>query len=243
VTGLPRLITRGEAARLLGYSESSLAAVMGRYPQRWPAPSAVLRVGRVWKAVYDYDLMRAAGAGGDGQVGKRATISDPDGVLTCLECGRRFRALGRHLRHAHDLTPAEYRAKHRLPAGGSLLADAQRAEAHARMVAEDTSHLGPYRDRARLAEMAKVAAVASRETRDFEMVRAHRLPGQQHGVEVMAARRAEVLDAKAQAAGFAGIEDAIRQTSALTLRQAAGRIGIGASTVGRWRGKLGLTGG
>ena len=40
--------------------------------------------------------------------------------LDCLECGRRFRQLGRHLRAVHGMTPAEYRRAHDMPAGTPL---------------------------------------------------------------------------------------------------------------------------
>lgn len=36
-------------------------------------------------------------------------------AIICLECGKKFRSLRRHLNNAHDLDPAEYRAKWDLP--------------------------------------------------------------------------------------------------------------------------------
>lgn len=36
-------------------------------------------------------------------------------AIICLECGKRFRSIRRHLNNAHDLDPAEYRAKWDLP--------------------------------------------------------------------------------------------------------------------------------
>jgi predicted transcriptional regulator len=38
----------------------------------------------------------------------------PD-VITCLECGKRFKSLKRHIRTDHTLTPEEYREKWGLP--------------------------------------------------------------------------------------------------------------------------------
>ena len=35
--------------------------------------------------------------------------------IVCLEDGKKFKMLKRHLRGSHDLTPAEYRAKWGLP--------------------------------------------------------------------------------------------------------------------------------
>ena len=38
----------------------------------------------------------------------------PD-AITCLECGKKFKSIRRHLRNAHELEPAEYRQKWGLP--------------------------------------------------------------------------------------------------------------------------------
>jgi predicted transcriptional regulator len=35
--------------------------------------------------------------------------------LACLECGKKFKSLKRHLRTSHDLSPESYRAKWKLP--------------------------------------------------------------------------------------------------------------------------------
>lgn len=48
-----------------------------------------------------------------GAVSIRASLK-PD-HLVCLECGRKQKTLKRHLAAAHALTPAQYRADHRLP--------------------------------------------------------------------------------------------------------------------------------
>ena len=45
----------------------------------------------------------------------------PD-YLICLEDGKRFKSLKRHLRTHYDLTPAEYRAKWGLPADYPMVA-------------------------------------------------------------------------------------------------------------------------
>ncbi len=44
------------------------------------------------------------------------------GHVTCLEDGLRFKSLKRHLRSAHGLSPAEYRAKWGLPANHPIVA-------------------------------------------------------------------------------------------------------------------------
>lgn len=236
-----RLVTRREAAEALGYSVTSLATLMGRYPQRWPGPVALLRVGRVWQMLWDADELLAMVPGGSvGRPGARATISDADGLVVCLECGKRFRHLGRHVNHAHGLTAAQYREAHRLPATGALAADVVRAMGRERMLAEGTSHLDPYRTGEHLKAMTERSVEPNRETREYETVREHRLPGQRYAVKVMGQRRRESLDARVRAAGFEGVEDAIRRTAGLPAREAAGRIGIGVTTVRRWRQRIGL---
>ncbi|MBW3560184.1 MAG: MucR family transcriptional regulator [Proteobacteria bacterium] len=45
----------------------------------------------------------------------------PD-AITCLACGKKFKALKRHLRVDHDQTPAEYRAQWGLPATFPMVA-------------------------------------------------------------------------------------------------------------------------
>ncbi len=45
----------------------------------------------------------------------------PD-YLICLEDGKRFKSLKRHLRSAYDLTPEKYREKWRLPANYPMVA-------------------------------------------------------------------------------------------------------------------------
>lgn len=48
--------------------------------------------------------------------------------IICLECGRASRSLKPHLRVAHQMTPEEYRAKWRLPAGAPMIAAGYAAE-------------------------------------------------------------------------------------------------------------------
>jgi len=45
----------------------------------------------------------------------------PDG-LVCLDCGRTFATLRRHIDRAHGLSPADYRLKWRLPANYPITA-------------------------------------------------------------------------------------------------------------------------
>lgn len=239
------LLTRAEVADRLGYSRTSMATVMSRHPDRWPRPAALLRQGRAWVMLWDSDEIDAAAppAAAHLRAGGVATVSDPDGLLTCLEleCGRRLRSLGRHLHAAHDLTADEYRERHRLPATAALEADGVRQAGSDRqraLLAADPAalaHLDPYRSSEHLDQLRETAIDALRETRDHDLVRAHRAPGQRYAVQVMAARRRERLDDIARRAGYPSLAEAIADTVDMSAPAAAARIGIGASTVRRHR--------
>jgi len=47
-----------------------------------------------------------------------------EGYLVCLDCGKRFKSLHRHLKSAHGLTPEAYREKWGLPADYLMTAPA-----------------------------------------------------------------------------------------------------------------------
>ncbi|WP_420465806.1 MucR family transcriptional regulator [Panacagrimonas sp.] len=49
------------------------------------------------------------------------------GDIECLECGQRLQYLAPHLKHAHEITCAEYRAKWAIPAGVALAGTLLRA--------------------------------------------------------------------------------------------------------------------
>ena len=55
-------------------------------------------------------------------ISKRRSLSDTE--LICLECGKSFKSLKRHLMAAHRLTPHEYRAKWELPSDYPMVAPA-----------------------------------------------------------------------------------------------------------------------
>lgn len=243
--GERRLVTRAEAAVALGYSPRSLATVMSRHRDRWPAPVGRRRVGRVWQHLYDLDEMLAAAPPArpdrDAPLTSAATISDPDGLLTCLECEGRYRSLGRHLAAAHAMTGAEYREAHQLPATGALWADGLRADAQARQRAalvEDPDHLAhltPYQTPQWARRIAASAAEPLDRTRGYDLVRLHRLPGQRHAVRQMVAARLARLDRAAQEHGYRDLADAIAATRTLTAAEAARRIGVSPQTVRRRR--------
>lgn len=58
-------------------------------------------------------------------VALRKSVADNE--ITCLECGKRFKSLKRHLMTHHSLTPEEYRARWELPATYPMVAPAYAA--------------------------------------------------------------------------------------------------------------------
>ncbi|WP_349826627.1 MucR family transcriptional regulator [Brevibacterium litoralis] len=72
---------------------------------------------------------------------RRAPLRHPDEESTpsleCLECGRHYRHLTSHLRIAHDVGPAEYRAEHGLPEDTPLVSDEIRAHISERMRSQE----------------------------------------------------------------------------------------------------------
>jgi hypothetical protein len=136
------------------------------------------------------------------------------------------------------MTAGQYRAAHQLPRTAALAADSTRALGRERMLAENTSHLDAYRTRDRLAEMLPAGIASARQTRDYEVVREHRLPGQRRATRVMQARKAEVLEARVVARGYRSVVDGIEQTREMPLRAAAAALDISATSVLRRRAKL-----
>lgn len=53
-------------------------------------------------------------------VSVRSSIK-PDSI-TCLECGKKFKGIRRHLKSAHDMTPDQYREAYGLPSTYPLVA-------------------------------------------------------------------------------------------------------------------------
>lgn len=88
------------------------------------------------------------------------------GKIRCLECGRWFRAIGRHLTQVHRITAREYRARHDLPASCKLAADDLRAaqsERTRRMIAEGVMHNDPRA----ASEAARTAGRGRRSSQDL----------------------------------------------------------------------------
>lgn len=212
---------------------------MLRHPDRWPAPAASRIRGRA--LLYDLSALESSSAVDRVPLSRKAaTVSDEDGLIPCLECGRRMRSLARHLTTQHHLTADEYRARHGLPRTAALRADQTRRRltqiAH-QQHEERAAALAPYQGRERLAGLQQRGVDAIRDSMDRAVVREHREPAQQRGVAAMLAARAAQLDERARAAGYASLHDAIERTSDLSAAAAARRIGVSAQTVTRHRTK------
>lgn len=173
---------------------------------------------------------------------RRPAGADADGLVTCLVCDRRFRSLGPHLYRAHQMSAADYRAEHGLPAGAILMATATRqalSDARQRAMQEDPDLVGRMRAAAPpVEELARRATEARAGTDDLAQVRAARRRGAQATQPLTVQARRNLMDATARAAGYASMREAIDATRALSSREAAARIGVGASTVKRWRRKV-----
>ena len=134
------LVTRREAARILGYDYEALRASMTQGPYLWPRPVGT-RAGATGgrSFLYDLDDMREAAA--RLRHPSDAEVSPPD-TISCLECGRRLRTLAGHLR-VHGMTAAEYRRAHGLGRRhplASVETRAQMAEAWQRRPEESRPH-------------------------------------------------------------------------------------------------------
>lgn len=237
-------VTRREAAGILGYSDKSLASLMNRNPARWPAPVRTLKTGRTTSHLYDLDALReAAGTVGEGRFGKGASLSGADGLITCLYCGRQYRALGTHLARAHGTNATDYRAEHNLPRTGSMMSDVTRTleqTTRRQMLADDPSildHLKPYHTAEHLSEIGQRGVDAVRASHTIPLAEEHRRPGREYAVSRMLEQRMIQLTRKTQAHGYADVDDAIAQTLHLPAKAAARVTGLSASTITRWRQK------
>lgn len=172
------------------------------------------------------------------------TVSDDDGLLTCLECGRRFRGLSAHLWRTHQMRGAEYREAHGLPATAALMSDDTRrlmqAAGQERHDAGELDHLLPYQspEHLRTIGQEKGAPDPSAASRDHEAVRRNRRPGQEHAVVRMVAARMRKLDEAARAHGYRNAADAVDRTLDMSARAAARATGLSAQTITRRRAAL-----
>ncbi|MFI5831107.1 MucR family transcriptional regulator [Streptomyces sp. NPDC051578] len=188
--------------------------------------------------LYELEALRAVARPGEVRSRRRAG-ADADGLVTCLSCGRRFRSLGPHLARAHHMTAVEYRAEHGLPATTTLMAtDARAALSQARTaaMADDPDLVGRMRAAALpQQELSRRSAEARAGTNDLPTVRAARAAGARRTLPAARQARSAALEAAVQAAGFESMAAAIDSTRHLSNRAAAARIGVGPSTVKRWR--------
>ncbi|WP_331731394.1 MucR family transcriptional regulator [Streptomyces sp. NBC_00073] len=237
---MTQLVTRREAEPLLGYAANSLKVVMQqqRGLGRWPAPTAC----RIRDRALLWDLGELLAVGRpEGVRSRRVSGSDPDGLVTCLSCGRRFRSLGPHLARAHQTTAADYRAEHRLPATTTLMADQTRSTLSAARI-DLMEHDPEVLDRIRRAalppaELYRRSKEAIAATANLPSVRANRAAAARRSLMYANAALRTALESKARDAGFGSMTDAIEATKTLPISAAAERIGVGVTTIKRWRAR------
>ncbi|MER7847421.1 MucR family transcriptional regulator [Kitasatospora sp. NPDC096077] len=231
------LVTRREAEPILGYAPGSLKTVMQQQRGCWPDPVACRRRGRA--LLWELDALLAVARPAAEVRSRRPDGADVDGLVTCLACGRRFRSLAPHLARVHDMSATAYRAEYALPAGTVLMAtDVRRSLSRTRReaMAADPDLLDPMRAATPpLDVLARRSAAARAGTNGLPAVRAARRSAALRTVQAAQQARRDALEATARAAGFASMTEAIEATRDLPSRAAAARIGVGASTVKRWR--------
>lgn len=170
------LVTRREAEPVLGYGPGSLKALMQQRRERWP-PAIACRV-RDRALLWELAALQAASAIGGTSRSRRPAGADADGLVTCLTCGRRYRSPGPHVARAHQMTAAEYRAEHRLPASVALMAAETRsalAAARQAAIGEDPELVTRMRAAALPnGELCRRSAEARAGTDDLPAVRAAR---------------------------------------------------------------------
>jgi predicted transcriptional regulator len=107
---------------ILALTADIVAAFVGRNP----IPPSDLRVviSDVYRALCDTanGSGRSALSAGDLKPAVPARKSIHDDYLICLEDGKRFKSLKRHLRTHYNLSPAQYREKWGLPADYPMVA-------------------------------------------------------------------------------------------------------------------------
>jgi hypothetical protein len=116
-----------------------------------------------------------------------------DGLL-CLDCGRKFKTLVRHLRQEHSLTPEQYRAKWDLPSDAPM-----KTPAHASMLVEKARNRG----RKLLSEKRSAAHRGKKQAPESVEKRAAALRGRKQPPEAIAkgkATRAAKREARLAAA-------------------------------------------
>ncbi|MFJ3762953.1 MucR family transcriptional regulator [Streptomyces sp. NPDC090080] len=231
-----RLVTRREAEPLLGYAPGSLKAVMQQQRGRWPDPVACRVKGRA--LLWELQALQAATHHGRAQ-SRRPAGADPDGLITCLSCGHRYRSLGPHLARTHHTTAAEYRAEHQLPASTALMATDVRAAlstARTTAMADDPDLVTRMRAAALpQEELSRRSADSRSATNDLPAVRAARAAGARRTLPAARQARRDAFEAKARVAGYDSMAAAIDATRHLPSSSAAAQIGISTTTVRRWR--------
>ncbi|MFE7237157.1 MucR family transcriptional regulator [Streptomyces sp. NPDC057580] len=173
---------------------------------------------------------------------KRPGAADDSGLVPCLICRGQYRSLGPHLYRAHGVSAADYRAQHGLPATAALMAPATReALSAARRKAMETDPDLVGRMRAAgldPAELARRSSEARARTDRLPQVRNARRRGWDKSVAQSAAARREGREEAARRAGFVSWEEAIEATRGLPSQEAAERLGMGRTTVKRWRRRI-----
>lgn len=105
---------------LLELSTDIVAAYVTKNPV---TPTDLPRlIGEVHTALRDVRAATGTGAAAAQEPAVPINKSVKRDRIVCLECGKKYKSLTRHLRTAHELAPAQYREKWNLPADYAMVA-------------------------------------------------------------------------------------------------------------------------
>lgn len=161
---------------------------------------------------------------------------EANGRLRCLECGRWYRFLPPHLGPAHEMSAAEYRERHQLPARLGLRGSDLRARAaeQGRDRYAARPDIRAAMERGRADGPVPLRYEEARRTAGRPLNRAAKRAG---GQAARAARLAR-LDARAVALGYDDLAAYLAARSAVSEAAVAQELGCGRATVGRWRAEM-----
>lgn len=172
---------------------------------------------------------------------KRPSVADDDGLVPCLICGKRYKSLGPHLFRIHGMSAADYRTAYQLPASAALMATQTRetlSVARREAMKDDPELVGRMREAALdQAELTRRSAEGRARTDGLPAVVRARRRGRDKTRDMSAAVRGEAREEAATKAGFESWQEAIEATRGLSAVEAARRLGVGKTTVLRWRRK------
>jgi hypothetical protein len=164
-----------------------------------------------------------------------------DGRLQCLECGRWYRSLASHLHRSEDMTAAQYREKHGLPATRPLVApdlsELWSEQAKDRLAARELISVEEH-DPAKRKRAGRSGTTRHSETAVRPSVRAAHQEGIVKGRTQAHENARAVLHGIAVSLRYIDWEDLITRTRHLSVYKLAQLVGRDEGTIRYWRAKI-----